>query len=277
MGSAMQEQFVMKWQDFHSNIAQSFSSLRDEDEFLDVTLACDEDRHIQAHKVIISACSPFFKSMLLKQRSAQHPVLIMPDSVRFEDLISMIDFMYHGEVSVPSDELNTFLSAAKQFKIKGLAEENAHAPRMRNQNRPMYPPGQVKQRGGNVPPDIRQRLPPGIQMVKRPAFDSPPEKRARINPPVMKGHPQPQQQQQFLDDEEEDDITEIREENDGEFGYDEYGNEYDEANMGYDEDGVTQSPGVTSGSSAAGSKMVGLLCPNCRTMCKGRVVIPLNS
>ena len=86
MGSAMQEQFVMKWQDFHSNIAQSFSSLRDEDEFLDVTLACDEDRHIQAHKVIISACSPFFKSMLLKQRSAQHPVLIMPDTVRFRVL-----------------------------------------------------------------------------------------------------------------------------------------------------------------------------------------------
>jgi len=268
MGSSMQEQFALTWKDFHSKIATSFKDLRDEDEFLDVTLACDEDKQIQAHKVILSACSPYFKSMLLKQRSAIHPVLIMPDSVRFEDIVSLIDFMYHGEVAVPTDDLNIFLNTAKQFKVKGLAEEDGGPPpRMRNVNRPtftgMKPRPNPMQSPASVPPDIRQRLPPGIQMVKRPSYEPSPEKRPRLHPPPRPMH---HNQPQYVEEDEEDDITEIREGDDSNEFYDDYGNEYDDSNMGYDDDGAVHPQQNAPGNAP---QMVGLLCPNCRTMCKG--------
>ena len=193
MGSGMQENYSLKWQHFHQNIATAFKDLRNDEEFLDVTIACGEEQQIQAHKVIISACSPYFKSMLQKHPGAKSPVLIMPNNVRFEDVISILDFMYYGEVSIPSEELNIFMNtgrsgngatpsifslmfAAKQFKVRGLMEEEPFKARPR-QFLSKARPSPV------VPPDIRQRLPPGIQMVKRPAAEPSPMKRPRLHPP----------------------------------------------------------------------------------------------
>ena len=113
MGSGLQDNYSLKWQNFHQSLASTFKDLRTDDEFLDVTIACDVDQQIQAHKVIISACSPYFKSMLQKQRGAANPVLIMPDSVRFQEVISILDFMYQGEVTIPSEDYNSFMGAGK--------------------------------------------------------------------------------------------------------------------------------------------------------------------
>ena len=90
------EKFCLKWNDFESNISGAFRELRDEKDFFDVTLACD-DNQIKAHKVIISACSPFFRNVL-RQNPHQHPLLYMR-GVNFTDLQSVLTFMYQGEVS----------------------------------------------------------------------------------------------------------------------------------------------------------------------------------
>ena len=60
MGS---EKFCLRWNDFQSNISNALEDLRSDKDFFDVTLAC-EDEQIQAHKVILSACSPFFRNVL---------------------------------------------------------------------------------------------------------------------------------------------------------------------------------------------------------------------
>lgn len=58
-----QQQFFLKWNDFQSNMVTSFKHLRDEKSFTDVTLAC-EGQTCKAHKMVLSACSPYFKSLL---------------------------------------------------------------------------------------------------------------------------------------------------------------------------------------------------------------------
>jgi hypothetical protein len=60
MGSA--EKFCLRWNDFESNVSTAFRELRDQKDFFDVTLAC-EDEQIHAHKVILGACSSFFRSV----------------------------------------------------------------------------------------------------------------------------------------------------------------------------------------------------------------------
>ncbi|MCL4139788.1 UNVERIFIED_CONTAM: hypothetical protein GTU68_002594, partial [Idotea baltica] len=93
---------------------------RSDQESLDVTLAC-EGRSLKAHKIVLSACSPYFKN-LLKQNPCQHPIIILRD-VAFPDLSALLNFVYQGEVYVSQDRLPAFLRTAEMLHIKGLTEQ----------------------------------------------------------------------------------------------------------------------------------------------------------
>lgn len=113
------EKFCLRWNDFETNINEAFRDLRDSKDFLDVTLVC-EDEQIQAHKVILSACSSFFHS-ILRRNTHQHPLIYMK-GIKFSDLQSVLSFMYQGEVSVAQEDLNSFLFVAEDLRVKGLTQ-----------------------------------------------------------------------------------------------------------------------------------------------------------
>ena len=119
------EKFSLKWQDYEQNIGNALNSLREEKEFFDVTLAC-EDNQIEAHKVILSACSPFFKN-ILKRNPHQHPLLYLK-GVRYSEMVSLLNFMYLGHVNIAQDDLNKFLAVAEELQIKGLTQSKATSP-----------------------------------------------------------------------------------------------------------------------------------------------------
>ena len=106
---------------FESNIKTSWQQLQTEIHFCDVTLAC-EDAEIETHKLIISSFSPVLKS-LLKLNQNSHP-LIYITNVKYKDLETLINFMYHGEVNISENDLNRFLEIAKDLKIRGLSQES---------------------------------------------------------------------------------------------------------------------------------------------------------
>jgi len=116
------EKFCLRWNDFEKNISSAFRDIRDDKEFFDITIAC-EDEQLQAHKVILSACSPFFKSVL-RRNQHQHPLLYLK-GVSFKDMESVLNFMYHGEVNVAQDDLNSFLQVAEDLRVKGLTQNNS--------------------------------------------------------------------------------------------------------------------------------------------------------
>ena len=76
MGASSEEQFCLRWNDFQQCIKTTFTDLRDESEFMDVTISCDGGEQLKAHKVILSACSVTFRH-LLKKNPAQHPVIVL--------------------------------------------------------------------------------------------------------------------------------------------------------------------------------------------------------
>jgi len=115
------EKFCLRWNDFENNISGAFRELREDKDFFDVTLACDDDQ-LQAHKVILSACSPFFRT-ILRRNKHEHPLLYLK-GVKYADLVSVLNFMYHGEVNVAQEELNSFLAVAEDLKVKGLTQNN---------------------------------------------------------------------------------------------------------------------------------------------------------
>merc|ERR1719228_2281120 len=144
---------------------EAFRELREEKDFFDVTLACD-DNQIQAHKVIISACSPFFRS-ILRRNPHQHPLLYLR-GVKYKELLSVLNFMYLGEVSVAQEELNTFLNVAEDLKVKGLTQGNKE-PDSRDQRKgqdeaqlPMSKPktNQIRTQHQPVQSRVSQQAPP---------------------------------------------------------------------------------------------------------------------
>ena len=118
------EKFSLKWNDFESNLSSAFTELREDKELFDVTLVCDTNQ-IEAHKVVISACSPFFRR-ILKRNQHSHPLLYLK-GVPYTDLVSVLNFMYQGEVSVGQDHLNAFLATAEELEVKGLTEGSGGA------------------------------------------------------------------------------------------------------------------------------------------------------
>ena len=67
-GTGSLEKLYLRWNDFESNLSGMFRELIIAKDFFNVTLACDDDQK-QAHKVILSACSPFIRNHLESQQT----------------------------------------------------------------------------------------------------------------------------------------------------------------------------------------------------------------
>ena len=112
------EKFCPKWNDFKDNINTAFASLRKDSDFTDVTLACEDGHQVEAHKVILSASSPFFEN-ILKRNIHARPLIYMR-GMKSEELIAIIDFLYYGEANIYQETLDNFLILADELKLKGL-------------------------------------------------------------------------------------------------------------------------------------------------------------
>ena len=112
------EKFYLKWKDFEENVCASYISMREDNEFSDVTLVCDGGRQIEAHKVILASSSPFFKQLLSKNKHS-HPLVFMR-GVNLDDLVAIVDFVYLGEANIYEENLESFLNIAEELSLKGL-------------------------------------------------------------------------------------------------------------------------------------------------------------
>ena len=93
-------------------------SFREDNDFADMTLACEDGQQVEAHKVILAASSPFFQK-LLGGHKHPHPLVFMR-GVKSDDLLAIMDFVYKGEANVSQENLSSFLSIAEELQLKGL-------------------------------------------------------------------------------------------------------------------------------------------------------------
>ena len=127
------EKPCLKWNDFQDVLKDSVRDLRGDTDFTDVTLAC-EDQSFKAHKVILSACSPFFKRLLTGHPHPQ-PLLYMR-GVKATDMVAIVDFIYHGEANIFREQLENFLVLAEELELKGLSGNSEEVA----SELPQYPP-----------------------------------------------------------------------------------------------------------------------------------------
>ena len=115
--------YSLEWNEFEGVAAKTFKDLLADNNFTDVTLACEDDKQINAHKIILSSCSTFFERIFLKNSSKN--LLIYLKGITFKDLGMIMRFIYLGEAEVDQGDLQGFLKASKELEITGLTQNLA--------------------------------------------------------------------------------------------------------------------------------------------------------
>ena len=87
----MSEKLCLQWNDYQENTKSALGNLRQDKDFNDVTLACEDGQQVEAHKVILAASSPFFQKLLGRNRHS-HPLVYMR-GMKIDDLIAIVDFL----------------------------------------------------------------------------------------------------------------------------------------------------------------------------------------
>ena len=118
----MSKKLSLKLEDFQSNVSKTFSQLRSEEEFFDVSLVSDDEKMMSAHKLVLSASSPYFKHILTTNKHS-HPLLCL-DGVSSAELQCVLDYIYQGEVQIYQEQLDRFLVVAQRLKLEGLVSQD---------------------------------------------------------------------------------------------------------------------------------------------------------
>ena len=116
--SELSGSFKLAWDEFETTAGNSFRELWEEQHFTNVTLVCDDEKQIKAHKVVLSSSSAFFKRILTKNLH-EHPLIYLK-GIAFAELENIVQFIYQGQTEVRQSNLNRFLNAAKDLEVKGL-------------------------------------------------------------------------------------------------------------------------------------------------------------
>ena len=119
----IQKAVNVSWNDYKSQISKTFRNLRGDENFTDVTLVTEDNQQIDAHRVILSASSPFFRTTF-ERNPHQKPLLYLKD-IPFIELGQILDYIYLGECHVTSDRLDNFLRVGEALKIDELTEQTA--------------------------------------------------------------------------------------------------------------------------------------------------------
>ena len=115
-----QQKFSLTADAFSDHQRVILHDLLETNDFADVTLVCDDLKQIKAHRNILSASSPVFKTMLHIDTNNSHPVIYLR-GIQYTEMESIIQYIYQGKATFLQERLNDLLSTAKSLQIRELA------------------------------------------------------------------------------------------------------------------------------------------------------------
>ncbi|XP_046982037.1 protein tramtrack, beta isoform-like isoform X5 [Schistocerca americana] len=108
----------LKWNKHQATLVSIFDTLLDNEKLTDCTISA-EGQYLRVHKIILSACSPYFEELFTKNYE-KHPIIIL-HGVKYDTVKALMDFMYRGEVNVPQEELSGVLKLSESLQVRGLS------------------------------------------------------------------------------------------------------------------------------------------------------------
>ena len=115
-----QEMHTLTWNRYSDHLREMVNEMMTSSQFADVTLVTDDKQLIRAHRNILSACSPVFKNILNLDSSIANPVIYLR-GIQNSEMVSIMQFIYQGKVSVNEERLSELLTVSNNLEIKELA------------------------------------------------------------------------------------------------------------------------------------------------------------
>ena len=112
-------QSSLKWTNYWTNLTAVVWRCYEDQLMTDITLTA-EGKKICCHKVILAACSTYFRC-ILDDNPSDHPIIILKN-VEWEELKLIVEFMYRGHLKASEEKLPNLLKVAKMLDIRGLNE-----------------------------------------------------------------------------------------------------------------------------------------------------------
>ena len=116
----MDEKYTLNWHAFTDHLRLMFKDLYDERKHSDVTLVCDDQTQLQAHKIVLRACSPVFQK-IIDNNPNQHSLIYLRGIQSYE-MESLLQFMYLGEGKLYYERMGEFINVAKDLQIKEISK-----------------------------------------------------------------------------------------------------------------------------------------------------------
>ena len=116
-----QENCTLTWQSYSDHLGEALKEMMITTKFADVTLVTDDKQQIRAHRNILSACSPVFKNILQLDHNTTNQVIYL-SGIQHSEMVSIIQFIYLGEVKFYEERMSEFLMVAKNLEIKELSK-----------------------------------------------------------------------------------------------------------------------------------------------------------
>ena len=118
----MSRHYYIGWDQSGENLNSYLqSSVTSSDILSDVTLISDDNVQVPTHRVILAAASEVFKDILQNVSEEKHPCIIL-HGVSSNQLQTLLQYIYTGEVSIDDDDLADFNNLGSHFNIKSLDE-----------------------------------------------------------------------------------------------------------------------------------------------------------
>ena len=115
-----QEKYTLTWHSYSDHLRDALTEMMTSSEFADVTLVTDDKQQIRAHRNILSAASPVFKSILQMDSKNANPVIYLR-GMQHSEIESIMQFIYLGEARFYEERMSEFLTVSKNLEIKNLS------------------------------------------------------------------------------------------------------------------------------------------------------------
>ena len=118
----MGEKFNISWHTFEVHLKEMLQEMFMSPNFSDVTIVCDDQKKIKAHRNVLSASSPIFKNILQQHgEESKHPIIYLR-GIQHSEMESIMQFVYYGQATFYQERINELLAVAKNLEIKGLSD-----------------------------------------------------------------------------------------------------------------------------------------------------------
>ena len=107
-----QEKFNLKWQTHTDHVREMLCSMMISEELTDVTIVSEDKIQFKAHRVVLSACSPFFQDIIKGNLLANSFIYLR--GIQSIEIEAILQFIYQGETTLNQDRMNEFLNVAKK-------------------------------------------------------------------------------------------------------------------------------------------------------------------